>query len=289
MSPQTLPTVGAVVLSMGNRPQELAKALETLHAQEGVDLDVVLVGNGWEPEGVPEWVRTFHEPENLGCPGGRNVGAGLVKGDYIFFYDDDAFLPSTDVLRRMVAAFEPDVGVVQPRGVDPDGRPSPRRWVPRLRVTEGGRGGDVAVFWEALCMMRREAFEQAGGWPGHFFFAHEGVDIAMQMLDHGWRLVYRPDIEVCHPATSAARHAFYYRTNARNRVWVARRNLPWPLVPLYLGTWIAATLARVRDREALKMWFLGFREGWKEDPGRRRPISWRTVARMTRLGRPPVW
>ena len=56
------PSVGAVVLSMGDRTPELALALDTLLAQEGVDLDVVLVGNGWEPTGLPDGVRTVHLP-----------------------------------------------------------------------------------------------------------------------------------------------------------------------------------------------------------------------------------
>ena len=34
--------------------------------------------------------------------------------------------------------------------------------------------------------------------------------------------------------------------------------------------------------------FGGFREGWRSPAGPRRPIKWRTVWRMTRLGRPPI-
>src|SRR5215468_1094154 len=140
------PTVAAVVLSMGTRPQELSVALDTLLAQEGVDLDVVLVGNGWEPEGLPPQVRTVHLPENVGIPEGRNVGAAEARGDLLFFYDDDAFLPTTDVLARLAATFDDErVAVAQPRGADPDGRPTPRRWVPRLRTADGGTPGDVVV------------------------------------------------------------------------------------------------------------------------------------------------
>lgn len=281
-----MPRVGVVLLSMGNRPTELAKALETLRTQRGVDLDVVLVGNGWRPEGVPDWVRTVHEEHNLGCPGGRNVGAAQCDGEFIFFYDDDAFLPDDNFLLRMVQRFEENTAVVQPRGVDPDGKPAPRRWVPRLR---GARGGKAAVFWEALSVFRREAFDQVGGWPGHFFFGHEGIDISYRLLDAGWDLVFAPDIPACHPATAASRHAHHYYTTARNRVWVARRNLPWPIVPLYLGVWAAATVARARDLAGLRAWFTGFAAGWREDAGTRRPISWATVWRLTRLGRPPLW
>ncbi len=285
-----LPAVGVVLLSMGNRPVELAKALETLRAQEGVDLDVVLVGNGWEPTGLPDWVRSVHEPENVGIPEGRNVGAREARGDYLYFYDDDASLPTPDVLRRLVDVIESDprIAVAQPRGLDPDGKPAPRRWTPRFDVADGGKAGPATWFWEAVFMIRKQAFDQVGGWPGHFFYGHEGIDLAWRLLDAGWRIEYAPQIEVNHPATSPARHAVYYRMNARNRVWVAKRNLPAPLLPIYLGAWTGVTLARIHDKDALRTWFKGFAEGVRTDAGPRRPMSWRTVGALTRAGRPPV-
>lgn len=284
------PSVGVVMLHMGDRPVELARALETLKAQEGVDLDVVLVGNGWQPTGLPDWVRTVHLPENVGIPEGRNVGAAEATGELIYFYDDDASLPTPDVLSRLAAVIlaEPDIAVAQPRGEDPTGKPAPRRWVPRFDVTDGRGAGEATWFWEAVFMVRRSAFEQVGGWPGQFFFGHEGIDLAWRLADAGWRIIYAPDIVVNHPSTDAARHAVYYRTNARNRVWVARRNLPWPLVPIYLGNWTAITLLRVHDKESLKVWFKGFGEGVRAPAGERRPMSWKTVARLTKAGRPPV-
>ena len=284
------PTVGVVMLHMGDRPVELARALETLHAQEGVELDVVLVGNGWQPTGLPDWVRTVHLSENVGIPEGRNVGAAEARGELIYFYDDDASLPTPDVLARLAAVIlaESDIAVAQPRGEDPTGKPAPRRWVPRFDVSDGGAAGEATWFWEAVFMIRRSAFEQVGGWPGQFFFAHEGIDLAWRLVDAGWRIIYAPDIVVNHPSTDAARHAVYYRTNARNRVWVARRNLPWPLVPIYLGNWTAITLLRVHDKESLKVWFRGFAEGVRTPAGQRQPMSWKTVARLTRAGRPPV-
>jgi hypothetical protein len=80
----------------------------------------------------------------------------------------------------------------------------------------------------------------------------------------------------------------FYRYNARNRVWLARRNLPWPLALTYCAVWVAMTLLRERRPAALKPWFKGFAEGWRKPAGPRRPISWRTAWRMTRTGRPPI-
>lgn len=290
MSTQPLPTVGVVMLHMGDRPAELQTALRTLRAQEGVELDVVVVGNGWRPVGLPDWVRTVYEPVNVGIPEGRNIGARESRGELIYFYDDDAALPEADVLRRLADAILADdrIAVAQPRGVDPTGKPSPRRWVPRFDVSDGGRPGRAVWFWEAVFMIRRTAFEQVGGWPGNFFFGHEGIDLAWRLVDAGWQIEYVPSIVVNHPATEAARHAIYYRTNARNRVWVAKRRLPAPLVPVYLGSWVAITLARVHDRDALKVWARGFAEGVRKDAGPRRPMSWRTVRELTKAGRPPI-
>lgn len=285
------PKIGVVVLTMGTRPVELAKALDTLSEQVGVEMDTIIVGNGWAPEGLPDWVRVLALPENVGIPEGRNIGAAHTEGELIFFYDDDAFLPTPDVLARMAATFTADdrVAVCQPRGMDPDGRPSPRRWVPRLRTAGGGRPGEAAVFWEALCMIRRSAFDEVAGWPGHFWYGHEGIDLSMRLLDAGWSLMYAADIEACHPATQATRHAVFYRMNARNRVWLARRNLPAVLIPIYCGVWLCAALLRTGSLKNLQIWMAGFREGMTTDPGPRHPMSWKTVARMTRLGRPPIF
>lgn len=285
------PKIGVVVLTMGTRPVELAKALDTLSEQVGVEMDTIIVGNGWAPEGLPDWVRVLALPENVGIPEGRNIGAAHTEGELIFFYDDDAFLPTPDVLARMAARFAENdrVAVCQPRGMDPDGRPSPRRWVPRLRTAGGGRPGEAAVFWEALCMIRRSAFDEVGGWPGHFWYGHEGIDLSMRLLDAGWSLMYAADIEACHPATQATRHAVFYRMNARNRVWLARRNLPAVLIPIYCGVWLCAALLRTGSLKNLQIWMAGFREGMTTDPGPRHPMSWKTVARMARLGRPPIF
>ncbi|MFC7586331.1 glycosyltransferase family 2 protein [Nonomuraea antimicrobica] len=170
------PTIGAVVLTMNDRPAEFTAAMRSLLAQRGVDLDVVVVGNGCVPDQVPGGVRTVELPRNLGIPEGRNVGAANVEGDLIFFFDDDAVLPDPDALLRLATELtsDPRRAFVQPRIADPVTGRTLRRWVPRLRVSHPGRAGTVTVMAEGVVMVRREAFEAVGGWPGHFFLFHEG-------------------------------------------------------------------------------------------------------------------
>ncbi|MFD7624032.1 glycosyltransferase family 2 protein [Streptomyces sp. NPDC059802] len=103
------PRVDVVVLTMGDRPEEEAHAQQTLMAQTGVQVRVCVVGNGCTPQVVPPGALTVALPQNIGIPGGRNVGADALRAagapaDYVFFLDNDACLPRPDVLVRLVAA-----------------------------------------------------------------------------------------------------------------------------------------------------------------------------------------
>jgi hypothetical protein len=57
---------------------------------------------------------------------------------------------------------------------------------------------------------------------------------------------------------------------------------------VHLGIWTLLTLVRTRSLGGLRAWFGGFVEGVREPAGERRAMRWRTVWRLTRLGRPPV-
>src|SRR5262245_12541843 len=96
-------TWSAIVLSQGDRPVQLAQAVDSLLAQRDVTLEVVVVGNGWEPSGLPDGVVTVALPANVGAPEGRNVGAAHASGKLLYFLDDDARLSTDGVLATLEA------------------------------------------------------------------------------------------------------------------------------------------------------------------------------------------
>lgn len=282
--------VSAVVLSMGNRPAELAAAIQSLLSQQDVALDVVVVGNGWAPSGLPAGVDAVALPDNVGVPEGRNIGARRTDGEILLFFDDDLRFDSADAVARVVARFDEDhtLAVVQPRSLAPDGGPSGRRHIPRLRKATGERPGDVVWFWEGCSFVRRSAFEAAGGWAGRFRYGHEGIELAWRIIDAGSRVHYAPDVVVRNPPAVPFRGPEHKFLDARNRVWVARRNLPHPLLEAYVGVWMVLSLARCRGRADAVAVARGFWDGCRRPAGQRRPIRWRSAWRMARLGRPPV-
>ncbi|RCV54338.1 glycosyltransferase family 2 protein [Marinitenerispora sediminis] len=275
---------------MGNRPAELRRAINSVLEQEGVEVEVVVVGNGADLPELPDGVVALRLPENVGIPEGRNHGVKVCTGDIVLFLDDDGWYRSRDLARHVRDRFaaDPGLGAISFRIADPDGGPDQRRHVPRLRVGDPQRSSRVTTFLGGASAIRRTAFEQGGGLPGAFFYAHEETDLAWRILDAGYHIDYDAEAVMYHPAVAPTRHADFYRLNARNRVWLARRNLPWPLAAAYLGTWIGLTVLRERSGSALRSWFAGFREGWRTDAGARTPIRWSTAWRMTRMGRPPI-
>jgi len=143
--------------------------------------------------------------------------------------------------------------------------------------------------WEGATLLPRAVFDATGGWADGFFYAHEGIELAWRVWDQGKRTWYAGDLVAHHPAIKPTRHDYYYRLNARNRVWLAKRNLPWVIAPVYVASWTGVQLLRsIRNRDGLRAWWGGWREGWRTDPGGRRGIKWVTVWRMTRAGRPPL-
>jgi GT2 family glycosyltransferase len=276
---------------MGNRPDELRRAIESTAPLRAAGADLVVVGNGADPGDVPPGVTTVRLAENAGVAGGRNAGVGKCAGDVVLFLDDDGWYPEPATLGDHVTArfcADPRLAVLSFRVADPAGGAGGRWHVPRLRASDPGRSSVVTTFAGGACAIRRSAYLEAGGQPASFFFGHEETDLSWRLMDLGYRLEYDAKAVMCHPAVPNARHATWYRVEARNRVWVARRNLPWPLAVVYLADWIVITVLRERGSGGLRAWFAGFADGWKLDPGPRRPISLRTAWRMTRAGRPPI-
>lgn len=286
---------GVVVLTMGKRPDDLRRGLDSLLAQRGVDLDILCVGNGWEPTGLPDGVRSLALPENLGIPAGRNEGVPHVSGEFLFFLDDDAWLPDETTLMRMAQLMrtQPRIGLVQPRVIDPEREDAPTRWIPRLRKGSSEHSSNVFSVWEGAVALQRRAFDECGGWPAPFWYAHEGIELAWRIWDAGYQVWYMGDLSVAHPVIDPKRHDEYFFMNARNRVWLARRNLPFPFSWAYVGSWTLVQVLRWRSKsDQLRPWFEGWRAGWRDDPWAEdephRKLSGRGLLAMSMNGRPPV-
>lgn len=286
---------GVVILTMGRRPDELKNAFDSLRAQEGVVLDLVVVGNGWNPSTQFPNEKSLYLVENLGIPAGRNAGVEKVDGRFLFFLDDDVLLDDRWTLQKMMELFDSreEVGLIQPRVLAlGNGEPTPKRWIPRLRVGDEGESSVATSLWEGATAIREELFKRIGGWPESFFYAHEGIELVWRVLDRGAIPWYAATITVKHPVINPARHDYYYFLNARNRVWLAKRNLRFPFSFIYPFNWLLLSILRIKKGKNLKASLLGFFQGTfttsVDTRAKLKKLSWRTHWLLTKYGRPPI-
>ena len=285
VGPEPVHEIAVVVLTQGTRPTELARAIASIRAQQQVDPHLVLVVNGAAPPHADRPYQLIVLPENVGIPGGRNVGAAAADARLIMFLDDDAELLDPGLLAAVVDRFKanPRLGAMSIHLIDEEGC-TQQRHVPRLGLRSAERSGPVTHFVGGACVVRATAFHGVDGFDPRFFYAMEESDLSWRLLDAGWSIWYSADLKVFHPRTAPSRHQGYVLRTARNRLWMAWRSLPAPMLAGYLVTWSIAAVARGAP---LREVFAGYREAWSDRPTRQ-PIRWRTVVRMTLLGRPPV-
>jgi len=284
-----------VVLTRGDRPVALAAAVGSLleSAPTTGATRVIVVVNG-APEVVfadVGGVVAVVSDVNLGVPAGRHLGVASSDASIVGFLDDDAVAPP-GASRRVIEAFadDPRLAVVSFRLLDEQGTSSTRH-VPRPGGRNSSTSGAVTTFLGGASAIRRSAYDAVGGYFGDLHYGHEEVELSWRLIDAGWAIRYLADVEVFHPRTEIGRHDFGWRLTGRNRVWIARRSLPWPVALVHVAVWLVLGTVRAPDRRCRRSYLAGWWSGWRTpwpSAAPRRPISWRGVWRLTRLGRPPV-
>jgi len=280
-----------VVLTRGDRPSELFAALDSATRQGGWR-DVVVVANGCDASeiGLRDGVTVVVSPTNVGIPEGRNLGVRHSFGDIVVFLDDDAEFVGVGISDAVRVFFESNrsLGVLAMAIHDPAGQIA-QRHVPRLGGRRPDIAGEVTSFLGGACAIRRECFDDVGGLAGEFFYGLEETEFAWAAIDRGWSIRYEPSVVVQHPRTDPGRHPSVIEITARNRVWLARRRLPFVIAWLYPLVWCIITVVRHRGNlNTMKLYLRGLREGITVRPSARAVISWAAVIRLTRLGRPPI-
>ena len=107
--------------------------------------------------------------------------------------------------------------------------------------------GDAEVFapCAAAALYRRDAFEEVGGFDERFFCYFEDVDLAFRLRLRGYRCNYVHAAVVQHfgSAVTGYRSDFAVYHSERNAVWTFVKNMPGPLMWMYLPQHLALNAA----------------------------------------------
>lgn len=299
-----------VVIPSWNSADLLPRCLDSLLNQE-TELELLVVDNGSE-DGSLDCLRERQVPHvslprNVGFAAAVNLGAARVEAGSILVLNADTVLEPGCVaaLARALVA-DPELGGVQPRILQLEGEAGPveaaRLYSCGQALTRDGRaieegagerqgpehlrGGEIFGVCGAACLLRRELFDQLGGYDESYFAFYEDVDLNVRARIAGWRFGYAPEAVVWHVGnaswTAQASHpsAWNARLVARNRLATQIKFMPVGAVPRIVAVEVGALLRAGRQRR------FGATLGGKLEALRRLPPLLRERRRLRRDGDP---
>ena len=150
-------------------------------------------------------VRTISAKENLGFGGACNLGAADAKTEYLLFLNPDTRLEN-DTLQTLLSAAKayPNASAFNPKLIDDDGRLRYKRHnhlLPRARKMPRGMGDspfEVCVLVGAAIFVRRENFEEIGGFDSAIFLYFEDDDLSVRLEQECGPLMIVPAAVVTH-------------------------------------------------------------------------------------------
>ena len=243
--------VSVIVLNW-NGIKVLNQCLGSLRTQTYTPLEIIVVDNASTDDSVdfirerfPD-VRLVVNEKNFGFGGGNNVGIQASQGKYVMMLNNDTRL-DPKCIEELKGSLEKDrrygvcaskilleyednlidaAGIV----VCPDGLS-----IGRGRLEKGDRyDEEMEVFFasDCACLYRREMLEDIGLYDEDFFAYADETDMGWRAQLAGWRCIYNPKAVVhhFHSASSGTYSPFKAFLVERNRIWVAIKNFPLPLL-----------------------------------------------------------
>ena len=221
--------VAAVIVHFRTPDETVRAASEVARTAPGVE--IVVVDNASRDgirarlaQSVPA-ARVVEEPVNRGYGAACNRGARETVRPLLLFLNSDAYV-RPGAVEALTAALDADASAAAagPRLLDPDGSPQPSiRLLPTprrilfessgLAYLAGGRepfaghtrvradhsrAQAVEALMGAALLVRRAAFEAAGGFDEAFFLYAEETDLMARWRRAGLRILYVPGAEVVH-------------------------------------------------------------------------------------------
>ncbi len=247
----------SVIVPNWNGAEHLQECLESLQRQKFRDFEVVLVDNGSSDDSLSlverefPWVRIVRNHANLGFSAAVNAGIRATDSEYLVLLNNDT-RAREDWLERLVSAMDatPDASFAACRML---------RYDPPHRIDSAGdrfsllRGGGVNIgagesaenhdqpAWvfgacAGAALYRRNLFDDIGLFDEDFFLVFEDVDISLRACVAGHRCLYVPEAIVYHKrgASTDVQSVDVATRSFRNFVWVAGKNLPLPLLMLWV-------------------------------------------------------
>lgn len=220
----TVAGLTSIVVLSYNRRGALERTLESLAEDPSLlGAEVIVVDNA-SGDGSAAMVResfpgtiVVEAGTNIGVEG-FNLGAWRARGEFLLILDDDAH-PAPGAVDAALSAMRADAGL---------GAVALHPVHPRTGRSEWPFAASASDRFPVMgCgnLVRARAWRGAGGYEAGYFLYRNDADLALTLLDQGWRVGFDPAWRVQHDSPVAGRKSGrWFRLATRNWIWTARRH-----------------------------------------------------------------
>ncbi len=250
---QRPPRVTAGILSY-NRKNDLRRTLRNVLSLAEPSLEVLVVDNGSTDGTLTMLENEFLSAEHSRLrviPLEQNEGIAArnrlfleTHTDFLLTLDDDSWPASGHDVVKMLTVMERDASIasVCATCIHPESGIAETAGIERF-ASGGSRetGFEVINIAAGGSLLRMEAVRQTAGYDADLFWGREENDLAFQLVQHGWKIVFYPGAVVYHAFSPTERNV-YSRLEliTRNTIWIL-----WKYFPLLVAI-PAVTLFAVR-------------------------------------------
>ena len=241
----------SAVIPTFNRPEALSKCLEKLLNCDPAPQEILVhVDAGdltTEPTLKPIFgnqVRWLHSETRQGPGGGRNRLIREAKFPLVASFDDDSWPLDPKYFQIASELFDayPQASVLSAqefrRNVEPKSKDNYIR--------------EISCFQNCACLIRRDAFLQTRGYlPLRYAYGMEEADVALQLLDAGWKILDVPSLQVYHD-TQLEHHNTVPITSSHISNTALLAYLRYPIAAWPLG--MMQVMNRVRYAASVGRW-----------------------------------
>ena len=216
----------SIIIPNKDREPFLRRCLTSLLRHTGYPrFEILIVDTGSTDEATRRYyadlaherrIRVLEHPGPFNFSAANNAGAREATGDLLLFLNNDTEALDEDWLEEMVRwADRPEIGAVGAKLLYPDGT------IQHAGIVVGLRGlahhiyrqaGETrvdlfgSVDWYrdylavtgACLMVRRQVFDEVGGFDERYRIAYSDIEMCLQIARHGYRILYTPFARLRH-------------------------------------------------------------------------------------------
>ncbi|MBU0618896.1 glycosyltransferase family 2 protein [Patescibacteria group bacterium] len=247
------PQISVIILNW-NRKQDTVNLIRQLKKQTFKNFEIIVVDNA-STDGSAAYVKCHYSDVRLVRAKNNqalysfSLGMKQARGEYFVLLACDTVVPANLLAKHLEKLTNnPQLGVSCPSTYDH----STKRYLGPNRAIKGNNkiGYQITYFDGNGIGLRRQVFEQVGGYSQDYFICLEELEWAVRILSAGFKVACFTDVKIYHKKSTTAgeyrsRLGYYY---VRNWIWFYLQYLPWrailEFVKLHFGSFRAKTGAK---------------------------------------------